>query len=303
MHSSWAATAALAALVFVSVLGFFFSCSCSDESKSTKPKQIDSTGIAAKSFVITTQLDSILTQQGSDTTVVYGFELVNAYPHDRYAWTQGLVFEDGVLYEGTGITGSSSIRKVRLETGEILKMRSLPIPYFGEGITIWQDKILQLTWQNRVGFVYDKVSFDSLGLFYYPHEGWGIAHDGTRLIVSDGTPRIRFWDPLTFAPVDSIDAYQVLPDTTLKVRRLNELEYINGKIYANVWMSDLIAIISPETGKLEAWVKLTELVAREATIYPYRDVLNGIAYDKTNDRLFVTGKYWPEVCEIRVVPR
>ena len=239
----------------------------------------------------------------SDTTVVYSFRLVNAYPHDTNAFTQGLVFENGNLFESTGLTGGSSIRRVDLTTGQVLQYRMMPGPYFGEGIALWQDKIYQLTWTSHVGFVYDSATFDSLGLFRYGHEGWGITHDGSRFIVSDGTPRLRFWDPFSLTAIDSVDVYQVVGGTRRSVKNLNELEYINGKVYANVWMSDLIAIINPLTGKLEAWIKLTDLVARERAlaIPGHFDVLNGIAYDKVSDRLFVTGKYWPELAEIEVL--
>ncbi|MBN1503479.1 MAG: glutaminyl-peptide cyclotransferase [Candidatus Eisenbacteria bacterium] len=279
MRTSLAKATALATLTFASLLAC--SSSCSDRSKSTKPPaDNDTTGV--------------------DTTVTVGFILINAFPHDSTAYTQGLVFHGDTLYEGTGNVGYSSIRKVDLETGTVLQIRPLPSPHFGEGIAIWEDKLYELTWRSHVGFIYDRASFDSLGLFHYPHEGWGITHDGSRFIVSDGTPRLRFWDSASLAPVDSVDVYQVLPDTTLPVRNLNELEYINGKVYANVWQSDLIAVISPETGMVEAWIKLTELVAREKAKYWWTDVLNGIAYDQVNDRLFVTGKYWPEVVEIEV---
>jgi glutamine cyclotransferase len=237
----------------------------------------------------------------SDTTVVYGFRLINAYPHDRNAFTQGLVFESGTLFEGTGHTGTSTIRRVDLETGNVLQSRALLGLYFGEGIDVRQDKLYQLTWTSRIGFIYDRATFDSLGPFYYPHEGWGITHDDTRFIVSDGTPRLRFWDLSTLAPTDSVDVYQVVGGSRLSVKRLNELEYIDGKVYANVWLSDLIAIICPQTGKVEAWIKLTDLVARERAIYAGIDVLNGIAYDEVSGRLFVTGKYWPELLEIEVV--
>ncbi len=238
---------------------------------------------------------------GIDTTLTLSFRLVASYPHDTNAFTEGLVFENGSLFESTGLTGSSSIRRVDLLTGEVLQSRRLAGPYFGEGITIWQGKMYQLTWTSHVGFTYDSATFDSLGLFYYGHEGWGITHDGSHLIVSDGTPRLRFWDPATLTPVDSVDVYQALSHGGYSVRYLNELEFINGKVYANVWRSDVIAIISPESGKVEAWIKLTDLVARERAIYEYIDVLNGIAYDSANDRLFVTGKYWPELLEIEVV--
>ena len=277
MRASLATTTVAVALVFAGFLAC--SSSCSDHSKSTKPPaDNDTTGV--------------------DTTVTVGFTIVNVYPHDIGAFTQGLVFYGDTLYEGTGIVGGSSIRKVDLETGAVLQIRPVPSPHFGEGITIWQDKLYELTWRSHVGFIYDRASFDSLGLFYYSHEGWGITHDGSRFIVSDGTATLRFWDPATLEQVGSVDVYQVLPDKTLPVRYLNELEYINGKVYANVWLSRLIAVISPQTGKVEAWIDLTDLVVMEKEKYPLSDVLNGIAYDEVNDRLFVTGKYWPEVVEI-----
>jgi glutamine cyclotransferase len=253
-------------------------CSCSDNSKSTRPPTT------------------------VDTTVTYTYLVVNVYPHDKWAFTQGLVFRD-TLYEGTGTYGGSSIRKVHLETGAVLQIRYLPsIYFFGEGITIWEDKILQLTWRDNVGFIYDWVTFDSLGSFTYPTEGWGLTHDGTHLIMSDGTDWLRFWDPVTFLPVDSIQVYEVRPDTTLPVTGLNELEYINGKIYANVYMTDRIAIISPDSGKVEAYIDLAGLLSPE-DISIDTGVLNGIAYDEVGGRLFVTGKYWPKLFEIDVVPR
>jgi glutamine cyclotransferase len=235
----------------------------------------------------------------SDTTViVYTYNIVNVYPHDRNAFTEGLVFENGFLYEGTGGYGGSSVRKVQLETGTVLQMHLLPTIYFGEGIVIHENKIIELTWKSHVGFIFDKTSLDSLGAFYYPTEGWGITYDGTHLIMSDGTSMLRFWDPLTLAQVDSIQVF----DDTLAVTELNELEYIKGKIYANVWKSDRVAIISPQTGQVESWIDLSGLLSPGDKVPPI-DVLNGIAYDKDNDRLFVTGKWWPKLFEIEIVPK
>lgn len=235
----------------------------------------------------------------SDTTaIVYTYNVINVYPHRRDAFTEGLVFENGFLYEGTGGYGGSSIRKVQLETGTVLQMRLLPSTYFGEGITIYENEIIQLTWKSQTGFIYEKASFDSLGSFHYPTEGWGITYDGSRFIMSDGTSMLRFWDPLTFQQVDSVQVF----DDTLAVTELNELEYVKGKIYANVWRSERVAIISPQTGQVEGWIELGGLLTRDDKIPPV-DVLNGIAYDKDNDRLFVTGKLWPKLFEIKIVPK
>jgi glutamine cyclotransferase len=226
---------------------------------------------------------AILDTIPSDTTVTYGFRLINAYPHDR-APHQGLVFERQPLH-----TRRTGLHDCRVTWKPVIhQSRTLLGLYFGRNRDLGE-QALPVDRTSHVGFVYDSASFDSLGPFYYGHEGWGITHDGARFIVSDGTPRLRFWDPLTLAPIDSVDVYQVVDGTRLSVKNLNELEYINGKVYANAWMSDLIAIINPQTGKLEAWIKLTDLVARERAIYPYIDVLNGIAYDDVTGRLFVTG--------------
>ncbi|MCX5800837.1 MAG: glutaminyl-peptide cyclotransferase [Candidatus Eisenbacteria bacterium] len=235
----------------------------------------------------------------SDTTVtIYTYKVVNVYLHDRNALTEGLVFEDGFLYEGTGGYGGSSIRKVELETGEVLQKHVLPSTYFGEGIAIHGDRIIELTYKSCVGFIYDKVSFDSLGTFQYPTQGWGITYDGARLIMSDGTSMLRFWDPITLEQVDSIEVH----DDTLAVTQLNELECVEGKIYANVWKSERVAIISPATGRVEGWIELGGLLTDDDKIYPV-DVLNGIAYDKDKKRLFVTGKLWPKLFEIEIEPK
>jgi uncharacterized repeat protein (TIGR01451 family) len=226
-------------------------------------------------------------------TYTYTYTIVNAYPHDPDAFTQGLVFEDGVLYEGTGLWGRSTLRKVTLETGEVIQSYDLPSEFFGEGITIYGDEIIQLTWRSHTGFVYERDSFDLLQEFTYPTEGWGITHDGERLIMSDGTSTLYFWDPETFEQVGQVGVY----DENGPVRRLNELEYVQGKVFANVWQTDRIAIIAPQTGQVVGWIDLKGLLDPGSVSQPV-DVLNGIAYDAETDRLFVTGKLWPTLFEI-----
>lgn len=227
----------------------------------------------------------------------YTFEVVNVYPHDPQAFTQGLVIDDGRWFEGTGLYGRSSIREVDLLTGEVLRSQSLADEYFGEGITILGDHIYQLTWRENTGFVRDKDTFDVVKEFTYPHEGWGITHDGQRLIVSDGTAVIRYYDPESLKEIGTI----TVRDGAGAVSNLNELEYVNGEIWANIWQTDNIARISPETGEVLGYIDLTGLLD-PATLTEPVDVLNGIAYDASTDRLFVTGKLWPSVFEIRVVP-
>lgn len=226
----------------------------------------------------------------------YTYEVVNTYPHDANAFTQGLVFDGETLYEGTGLNGRSSLREVDLESGSVLRQVDLPQQYFGEGITVWDDQIVQLTWQSGQGFVYDKESFELQGSFNYATEGWGITEDGRRLIMSDGTATLYFWNPENFQPVDEIDVY----DLDGPVYRLNELEYVKGEILANVWQTDLIAQIDPVTGQVLGWIDLTGLLAPADRAGA--DVLNGIAYQEASDRLFVTGKLWPKLFEIRLIP-
>jgi glutamine cyclotransferase len=229
---------------------------------------------------------------------IYGYEIVNTFPHDPAAYTQGLVFTDGVLYEGTGLRGESTLRRVELETGQVLQLYPLLPKYFGEGIAIWSDRIIQLTWQEQTAFVYDKDSFELLNTFYYPTEGWGITHDGTRLIASDGTATLYFLDPESLEQIGRIQVH----DDQGPVTRLNELEYVRGQVYANVWQTDWIAIIDPWTGEVTGWIDLEGLL-EPADYVPGTDVLNGIAYDSEGDRLFVTGKRWPKLFEIKLVPR
>ena len=232
----------------------------------------------------------------SNITPVYSYNVVNTYPHDRSAFTQGLVFEDGVLYEGTGLNGRSTLRRVELETGEVLQIRELPAQFFGEGVTVYGNDIIQLTWQSHVGFVYDRDSFELLQEFNYSTQGWGITHDGERLIMSDGTATLYFLDPETFEEIGRVGVY----DNDGSVNRLNELEYVQGEIYANVWQTNFIARIDPQTGQVVGWIELKGLLTPEDSDEPV-DVLNGIAYDAENARLFVTGKLWPKLFEIELV--
>ncbi len=234
---------------------------------------------------------------GSDVIPIYTYEVVNIYPHDREAYTQGLVFKDGVLYEGTGRRGHSTLRRVDLKSGAVLQLHKLPAQFFGEGITVYENKLIQLTWQSNTGFVYDKNSFEMLQEFGYSTEGWGITHDGKRLIISDGTSKLHFLSPETFGEIGQIEVY----DSDGAVTRLNELEYIQGEIYANVWQTDRIARIAPQTGQVIGWIELKGLLSPEDRAKPI-DVLNGIAYDHKNDRLFVTGKLWPKLFEIKLIP-
>jgi glutamine cyclotransferase len=225
---------------------------------------------------------------------IYSYEVVNAWPHDPKAFTQGLVYLNGVLLESTGLNGQSSLRKVDLKTGEVLKKVEVPAAYFAEGLAVLDGKIFQLTWQNGKGFVYNLESFKLEREFSYEGEGWGLATDGRSLIMSDGTDRIRFIDPVSFETKRTIQvSHRGRP-----VNRLNELEYINGEIFANVWGTDYIVRLDPANGNVVGIIDFTGLLPvpeRSGT-----DVLNGIAYDATGRRLFVTGKLWPKLFEVRL---
>ncbi|MCL4265274.1 MAG: glutaminyl-peptide cyclotransferase [Anaerolineae bacterium] len=231
------------------------------------------------------------------STLVYTYQIVNQYPHDPEAFTQGLVWMDGEFYEGTGLRGKSSLRRVDPATGEVEQVISLPDNYFGEGIVLWDDQIIQITWQENTALVYERETFEQIGEFSYDTEGWGITHDGRQLIMSDGTNTLYFRDPTTFAVTGQVP---VLEGET-PITRLNELEYIDGEVWANIWQTDRIARINPETGQVTGWLDLTGLRPPE-TLADSNAVLNGIAYDAENGRLFVTGKLWPVLYEIEVVP-
>lgn len=228
---------------------------------------------------------------------VYGYRVLQAFPHDRGAFTQGLVMAEGVLFESTGLNGRSSLRRVDLGTGVVLQSRELPRQFFGEGVTVLGKRIIQLTWRNGVGFVYDRDTFDLRQTFVYPSEGWGLTTDGTHLIVSDGTAVLRYFDPETFAEKRRV----TVVDQAGPVARLNELEYVEGRIFANVWQTERIAIIDAQSGRVTGWLDLSGLLTREERARPV-DVLNGIAHDSSTGRLYVTGKLWPRLFQIELVP-
>jgi glutamine cyclotransferase len=225
---------------------------------------------------------------------LYRARIVAVYPHDPDAFTQGLTVYDGVLYESTGQYGHSSLREVDLESGQVLKSATLNFTYFGEGMAAVDDRIYQLTWKSQTGFIYDRESFEQLGNWRYRGEGWGLTYDGTHLVVSDGSAMLSFYEPGAGTPVRTIE----VRDQGVPIERLNELEYVNGEIWANIWYEDRIARISPESGEVLAWVDLSDLVPGNRRNPDA--VLNGIAYDAAADRLFVTGKNWPRLFEIEL---
>jgi len=235
---------------------------------------------------------------------IYTYKIINTYPHDKNAFTQGLEYYKGYLYEGTGRRGQSYIRKVELETGKVLQQKNLDATYFGEGITIFNNKIHQLTWQGGIGLVYDLDTFEKEKEFKYTKslQGWGFANNGEQLLKTDGTERIWFLNPETFLEESYIEAYT----NKRKVENLNELEYINGFIYANIWQQNAILIINPKTGKVEGVADLDGLkkeILKEQNLTDSDEVLNGIAYDKENNRLFVTGKHWAKLYEIELIKK
>lgn len=228
----------------------------------------------------------------------YTFAIVRVFPHDTSAYTQGLAYRDGFLYEGTGLNGRSSLRKVRLETGEVVQRVDLGAEFFGEGITIVKDRVLQLTWTSEVGFVYDLNSFHVLRKFSYSGQGWGLAASRGEVFLSDGTSEIRVLDAEKFQEKRRFKVH----DRSTLIDQLNELEFVDGQLFANVWHSNRIARISPQTGEVVGWIDLTGLLSPVYRREP-EAVLNGIAYDSAQKRLFVTGKLWPSVFEIRLSPK
>ena len=226
------------------------------------------------------------------------WSLVRSYPHDDKAFTQGLIWLDGALYESTGQYGASNLREVRLEDGAVQRSVPLSPRYFGEGLTHWGDALISITWRNGIGFRWDRATFREVATFRYAGEGWGLANDGTRLILSDGSAELRFLDPVTLSETGRL----AVNDKGRPVRMLNELEYVKGEIFANIWQTDRIARIEPATGAVIGWIDLSGLLP-SAERTPTTDVLNGIAYLPEGDRLFVTGKRWPQLFEIRLRPQ
>ena len=233
------------------------------------------------------------TPSTSNGPTTYTYKIVKTYPHDTSAFTEGLVFDNGVLFESTG--KSSSLRRVDLESGNVLQKVSLPEEYFGEGLAVVNDLLVQLTWQNNIGFIYDKSTFSLMGNFSYSTEGWGLTYDGKSLIMSDGSSNLTFLDPATFQKVGQVSVH----DGNTSVIDINELEYVNGDIYANIWLQQKIAIINPQNGVVKGWIDLTGIY----TSNNIDDVLNGIAYDSQTNRLFITGKDWPELYQIIIASK
>ena len=225
-----------------------------------------------------------------------GYHIVHVYPHDPHAFTQGLIYVDGHLYESTGLNGKSSLRMVDLATGRVLQKYELPPQYFGEGLTDWGNTLIQLTWHAHKAFVYDRFTFSLLRTLSYSGEGWGLTHSRGQLIMSDGSSYLRFLDPASFRELKRL---HIVDESGRDVQDLNELEYVNGEILANVWHSDRIARISPRTGKVLGWIDLTGIIDQRS-LNSSDAVLNGIAYDAGGKRLFVTGKLWPSLFEIKI---
>ncbi len=275
---------------------------CHQQGSGAKPKQpLDETQLRLRSTIVTANSYAHISSPIT-TPPTYGYTVKRVYPHDPGAFTQGLIFDHNTLYEGTGLRGRSSLRKVDLETGKIRQGITLPNHLFGEGITLYGDHIIQLTWQAHVGLVYNKDSFLLVDTFEYPTEGWGLTHDGKRLIMSDGTATLHFLHPTNFTEVYT----RTVHADGKPVVRLNELEYIQGKIYANVWQTDRVAVIEPRTGQVLNWIDFSGLLSaaeRAGQNGQPVDVLNGIAYDSEQNRLFITGKLWPKLFEVEIKNR
>jgi glutamine cyclotransferase len=254
-----------------------------------------------EAFVCAAQAESASFSSGA--IPIYGFKIINTYPHNSSAFTQGLVYDEdeGVLYESLGLYGKSSLCKVELKTGRVLRQTILDSSQFGEGLTIWKDRLIQLTWQSGLGLVYGKENMIPIGNFSYKTEGWGITSDGRRLIMSDGTEKLHILDPETFSEQGVVRVIS----NGLPLQGLNELEYIKGGVYANMWPTSQIVIISPDTGNVLGIIDLQGILQESGGQLDYNDVdvLNGIAYDSLGDRLFVTGKLWPKLFEIRLIQR
>jgi glutamine cyclotransferase len=270
------------------------------EYRQTKPHRARCAGailaIAALCAVQASNVSEALGQTGNPA--IYGYRIVNVYPHDSRAFTQGLVYRDGFLFESTGLYGRSTLRKVRLESGEVIQQVPVDAKYFAEGLTDWGGLLIQLTWQSSIGFVYDLRTLALQSEFNYPGEGWGLTHDRGRLIMSDGSSSLRFLDPATFKEIGRVS----VKDRGEPVENLNELEFVRNDLFANVWHTDRIAIIAPQSGQVIGWIDLSGLLSDIYRTNP-EAVLNGIAYDTARDRLFVTGKLWPKLFEIQLERR
>ncbi len=239
-------------------------------------------------------LNSMQAPTDSGVATIYTYHVVNTYPHDTSAFTEGLVFTNGSLYESTGEYGSSSLRRVNLEDGAVQQKVSVPSQYFGEGLTTVNNSLIQLTWQEKTGFIYNKQTFAQKGNFTYSTQGWGLTYNDSELVMSDGSSNLYFLNPVTYQKVGQVSVH----DGNAPITNLNELEYINGSIYANIWQQQKIAIINPKTGAVTGWIDLTGIYQPKGTT----DVLNGIAYDQQTSRLYVTGKDWPYLYQITITP-
>ncbi|HEX4050016.1 MAG TPA: glutaminyl-peptide cyclotransferase [Steroidobacteraceae bacterium] len=238
----------------------------------------------------------LMPRELSAAVPIYGYQIAHSYPHDTHAFTEGLFYLNGDLYESTGLNGQSELRRERLTTGEVLQRIELPARYFGEGIVNWGARLIQLTWRAQTGFVYDRSSLRLQRQFTYSGEGWGLTQNGRWIIMSDGTPELRFLDPQTLAEAGRLEVtYEGQP-----LRNLNELEWVRGEIYANIWQTDWIARIDPDSGAVVGLIDLRGLLPLAERVPGQTDVLNGIAYDAQGDRLFVTGKNWPRLFQIRL---
>lgn len=250
--------------------------------------------IVANIFDFTFLVKSLL---ADDSKQLYTYRIIKKYPHSVEDFTEGLFYENGIIYESTGLYGKSKMKKYKLGSTDPINSYSLPVMYFGEGAVILQDRVYQLTWKSRVGFIYNK-NLELIGNFNYKTRGWGLTTDGEFLIMSDGTNKLYFLNPKTFKEEKIVEVY----DSDAPVVNINEMEYINGKIYANIFMTDFIAIIDPESGKVEGWIDLTGILAKEDISTPV-DVLNGIAYNTDSEHMLVTGKYWPYIYEIELIKK
>jgi glutamine cyclotransferase len=283
-------------LIKTSILfaALLYGCGAHDDSAATRSSNA-STSPAAQNQSASRRTGP---ERPAEKVQAYSYEIKNIYPHDHAAFTQGLIYKDGILWESTGQYGSSSLRKVDLKTGKVLKSISVPREFFAEGMTVFHDKVYQLTWQNHKGFIYNPEDFAKTGEFNYTGEGWGLTHDADSLIMSDGTNQIRFLDPETFNVRRTI----TVMENGQPLGELNELEYVKGEIYANVWRTDRIVRIDPHDGRLTGTIDLAGLLP-EVDRDSDTDVLNGIAYDEQGDRLFVTGKLWSKLFEIRLIKK